>query len=357
MINFTVGPVQSSKTVRSIGAEQIPYFRTKEFSDIMFENERLIKKFSQAEKDARVISITGSGTAAMEAAIINSLTSNDKAIVVNGGSFGYRFVQLCKIHNIPISEIIPKIGHTVTDEVLKEYDGKGYTAFILNVHETSTGVYHDIKMISKFCRRHNLFFIVDAISSFLADDFNMKELGVDIMIISSQKALACPPGSSFLVLSPKAIRRVKSNVPKCMYFDLREALKDGERGQTPFTPAVGILLQINARLNEIEEAGGQVYERNRIAMLAKDFRVKIKELPFEITSTSMSNAVTPLHPTTASAYDIVLTLKDEYGIWICPNAGEMKDKIFRVGHIGALTIQDNDILIAAFKDMQKRGLL
>ena len=71
----------------------------------------------------------------------------------------------------------------------------------------------------------------------------------------------------------------------------------------------------------------------------------------------MSNAVTPLHPLTASAYDIFITLKDEYGIWICPNGGELKDKVFRVGHIGDLTKDDNDKLIDALKDMQKRGLI
>jgi aspartate aminotransferase-like enzyme len=212
-------------------------------------------------------------------------------------------------------------------------------------------------MISEFCKKNNLFLIVDAISSFLADDFNMKELDADVMITGSQKALACPPGVSIIVLSPRAIERVNQNDPKCMYFDLKDALKNGERGQTPFTPAVGTLLQINARLKEIEANGGANAEEMKIAAIAQDFRNKIKGLPFEIVSESMSNAVTPLHPTTASAYDIFLTLKDEYGIWVCPNSGELKDKVFRVGHIGALTKKDNDTLISALKDMQKRGII
>ena len=142
-----------------------------------------------------------------------------------------------------------------------------------------------------------------------------------------------------------------------MYFDLKDALKNGERGQTPFTPAVGILRQINARLKEIDAEGGVTEENKKIAELAADFREKIKGLPFEIVSESMSNAVTPLHPTTANAYDIFLTLKDEYGIWVCPNGGDMKDTIFRVGHIGALTKEDNITLVNAFKDLQKRGLI
>ena len=95
----------------------------------------------------------------------------------------------------------------------------------------------------------------------------------------------------------------------------------------------------------------------KIAELAQDFRTKIKGLPLEIVSESMSNAVTPLHPLNVSAYDVFMTLKDEYGIWICPNGGEMKDTIFRVGHIGALTKEDNSTLVNAFKDLQKRGLL
>ena len=177
------------------------------------------------------------------------------------------------------------------------------------------------------------------------------------MITGSQKALACPPGISVIVLDKKAIDRVEISDPKSMYFDLKDALKNGERGQTPFTPAVGILRQINVRLKEIETTGGVENEITKIAEIAADFREKIQELPFEIVSESMSNAVTPLHPTTASANDIFRILKDEYQIWVCPNGGELKDQVFRVGHLGALTKADNTILVNALKDMQKRKLI
>lgn len=357
MINFTVGPVQSNDLVRSIGGEQVPYFRTPEFSKIMLENEQLMKKFSGAEEKARVVFITGSGTASMEATVANTLTEQDKVLIVNGGSFGQRFVQLCEVYEIPHTEIKLDKGKALAEQHLAGYENQGYTAFMVNVHETSTGVHYNMDMISAFCKRNHLFLIVDAISSFLADEFQMKELGGDVMITGSQKALACPPGISVIVLSEKAIERVESNKPKCMYLDLKSALKNGERGQTPFTPAVGILRQIHARLKQIEADGGVEKESAKIKKLAEDFRNKIKELPFEIVSESMSNAVTPLHPLTASAYDIFITLKDEYGIWVCPNGGELKDKVFRVGHIGALTKDDNDKLIDALKDMQKRGLI
>jgi aspartate aminotransferase-like enzyme len=357
MINFTVGPVQSSEVVREIGKENVPYFRTAEFGKIMLENETLIKEFSKSGENARVAFITGSGTASMEASIINTLTTEDKAIVINGGSFGERFEQILTLHEIPYDAIKLEHGKALKEEHLKDYANKGYTAFVVNVGETSTGVHYDMDLISKFCKENNLFLIVDSISSFLADEFDMKKLGVDVMITGSQKALACPPGISIIVLSERAVKKVYSLKPKTYYLDLKTALSNQERGQTPFTPAVGTLIQINARLKEIKNRGGVESEVEYISSLANYFREKIVELPFEIVSESMSNAVTPLHPLTADAYDIFLTLKDEYNIWVCPNGGDMKHTIFRVGHIGALTKEDYDTLINALKDMQKRGLI
>ncbi len=357
MINFTVGPVQATESVCKIGAEQVPYFRTQEFSELMLENERLILKFAKAPTAAKAVFLTGSGTASMEASVMNTLTSDDKVLVVNGGSFGQRFVDLLTIHKIPHTTICLKSGEKLKEEMLSKFENQEYTAFVVNVHETSTGVHYDMNIISSFCKRNKLFLIVDAISSFLADELNFEEDGIDVMITGSQKALACPPGISVIVLSERAINRVNKSVTRCMYFDLKDALKNAERGQTPFTPAVGILRQINERLREIDAAGGVKTEIKRISDLAQYFRRKIKQLPFEVVSESMSNAVTPLHPTTASAYEIFMILKDEYGIWVCPNGGEMKDSVFRVGHIGDLTTADYDILIDALKDMEKRGII
>lgn len=357
MLNFTVGPVMASDEVCRVGAEQVPYFRTPEFSKLMFENERLIKKFANAGEDSRVVFITGSGTAAMEATVMNVFDENDKVLVINGGSFGQRFVELCEIYNIPYEEIKLENGKSLKREQLDRYNGNKFTGFLVNIHETSTGVYYDMEMISEFCKENNLFLVVDAISSFLADEFNMKELGVQVMITGSQKALACPPGISLIVLSAEAVRRVENRNVKCMYLNLKSALINGERGQTPFTPAVGILRQINTRLKEIDRNGGVKSEVNRISELAKDFRDKIKGLPFEIVSDSLSNAVTPLHPTTASAYNIFAILKDEYGIWVCPNGGELRETIFRVGHIGYLSKYDNTTLVNALKDLKLRKII
>ena len=256
MINFTVGPVQSSDAVRAIGAEQVPYFRTAEFSELMLENERLVKKFAHATDDSKVVFMTCSGSGGMETAIMNCLNKNDKALVVNGGSFGARFVELLTLHDIPFTEIKLEHGKALKPEHLAPFEGKGYTAFLLQKHETSTGVHFDINLVSDFCKRNNCFLIVDTISTFLADPFDMAALDAGVMITGSQKALACPPGIAVMALAPSALKRIENAKCCCQYLDLKLALKNQDRGQTPWTPAVGVLRQINVRLKEIDAAGG-----------------------------------------------------------------------------------------------------
>ena len=208
-LNFTVGPVQSSDAVRAIGAEQVPYFRTNEFSELMLENERLIKKFAHTTDDSRVVFMTCSGSGGMEAAIMNCLNKKDKALVINGGSFGERFVELLSLHEIPFREIKLEHGKALKPEHLVPYEGKGYTAFLLQKHETSTGVHFDINLVSDFCKRNGCFLIVDTISTFLADPFDMAALEAGVMITGSQKALACPPGIAVMALAPSGLKRLE----------------------------------------------------------------------------------------------------------------------------------------------------
>lgn len=356
MLNFTIGPVMSSDMVLQVGAEQIPYFRTPEFSAIMLENEELMLKFANAPKQSRAIFMTNSSTGSMEAVVMNCFTSLDKVLIINGGSFGERFVQLCLIHSIPCEVLKLNYGQKLTKERLYDYDKKGFTGLLVNVDETSTGVLYDINMIGEFCRLNNIFLVTDCVSSFLADPYDMCSCGANVMITGSQKALACPPGVSIIILTPFAIERIRKVNAKTMYFNLSDYLNNGERGQTPFTPAVGILRQINIRLHDIEKNGGADVECARVASIAQDFREKIKKLPLKLVSESPANGVTSLSPMYGNAYKIFTILKDEFGIWICPNGGDMKDIVFRVGHLGALTHDDNTTLLNALTSLHQRDV-
>jgi aspartate aminotransferase-like enzyme len=363
MLNFTLGPVQMDYEIRQHGIDEIPYFRTAEFSHLMKENEKYITKFMDAPIGSRAIFLTASGTAAMEATVINLFDCNDKLLIVNGGSFGARFVKICEIYGIPFTEIKIEMGKQITIDNLKKYAGGGYTGFLIQADETSSGVLFDMELIGNFCKRENIILVVDAISSFLCDYFSMQEYNIDVAFISSQKALAIPPGISSIVVNSSAIYRINNNKVKTLYFDFKDYLKNGERGQTPYTPAVGIIMQMYERFKQIEREGvANIVNHSR--ELAEDFRKRILELPFEILFEDHSNAHTPIHPIgknktgeAVDAYHIFELLKDNYEIFVCPVGGDWASRMFRVGHLGALTVEDNTKLLSALSDLHAKGEL
>lgn len=354
MLNFAVGPVPSSDAVRAIGAADSPYFRTPEFSAMMIESERLLCCLADAPEGSRAVFPTCSGTGAMEAAVMGLLDpGTDKAIVIDGGSFGHRFRSMLDLHGIDNVPIVLEPGSPLAEIDLAAVDVKGCTALLVNLGETSQGVLYDSELIGRFCREHGLFLIVDGISSFLADSFHMDKMGADVLITDAQKALACPPGVAPMLFSQRAVDRACRIKQPCMYLNLRDLLLNQERGQTPFTPAVTTLLQIHERLDAIIRAGGAEVEIARCANIAKDFRQRLatSDLPFKMRLKSPSNAVTYIECSGVSAKYLFTRLKDEYGIWLCPNGGACADTSFRVGHIGEHPLSDNALLIAAMSEV------
>lgn len=356
MLNFTVGPVMSNREVLETASHSAPYFRTPEFSAVMLENERLMLDFLHAPENSRCVFLTASGTGAMESVVMNVLHARDRVLVVNGGSFGQRFVDLCRLHERDTTEIRLPFGHSLEKEQLEPYSGKGYTALLINMHETSSGVLYDMPMVAEFCKANGILLVIDAISAFIADELDMQGLGAAVVITGSQKALAVQPGISVAALSPQAVKRVDDNREVCLYLSLKEALKNAERGQTPFTPAVTTLLQIQKRLQGIQENGGIFAERNAIAQTAAYFRKGISDLPLENVAQSCSNAVTALRPVRGNVKEIIQRLKEDYQIWVCPNGGAWADQIFRVGHIGNITQADNQSLIDALHELHQNGV-
>ena len=337
MLNFTVGPVMSNEKVLRIASNSAPYFRTAEFSEIMLQNEQMMLDNLNAPDGSR--------------------EKRKAALPGAGGSFGKRFLELSQLHDLDTTEIKVEFGHQIRSEQLEYFKNKGYTALLVNMHETSSGNLYDMNLIASFCKCNGILLIVDAISSFIADEVDMTELNAAVVITGSQKALAVQAGVSIVALNREALERVKSNKEKCMYLSLKEALLNAERGQTPFTPAVTTLLQINERLFEINQDGGILNERKKIIARANEFRKFISEFQFEFVPENMSNAVTCLKTEKVKATDIIALMKDEYNIWLCPNGGEFKEQVFRIGHIGNITDCDMQRLKAAFTDLKKRNII
>ena len=347
---FTPGPVMMCPETISAGAIQIPYFRNKSFSDLLLGIEAALLHLVSAPNGSRAVFITGSGTAAMEAAVLNFIAPNSLVAIVNGGTFGQRFVDICGRHDRRSCEI--KVDRdTLNDGRALANVSKHVDALLINAHETSIGHLYDLGATSTFCKEQDCLHIVDAVSLFGTDPVEMTSSKIDILILSSHKGLAVAPGIAMLVMSPKALDRMI----KCAgsyYLDVGAMLADGIRGQTPFTPAIGILLQMDQRLKKLVETGIQA-SIDKAGHLARHFRSNIAHLPLRNYSRSMPNAMTALEVVNAtpSARCIVDILDSQYGLVVAPNGGSLCDLVFRVSHMGDVGMGDVDLLVSALKQI------
>ncbi len=344
---FTPGPVKMSEEIMEVGGKQTPYFRNCEFSDVTYACEKGLIEMVNAPEGSRVIFLTASGTAGMESVVMNLLNKDDNALVVNGGGFGGRFVKICDVHDVPHHDF--KVQNTNLWDIETLAPKEQFSSLIVNAHETSVGHLYSLDAMGAYAKKNDLFFIVDAISMLVTDPIDMTAQNIDVVIASSQKGLALPPGLTMVVLAPRALEKVQD--VKSLYFNFKDYLSNGERGQTPYTPAVTIMLQLEARLAQIARRGGVEQSIKSAKAIAEYFRESIKDLPLKTYTEYMPNAMTTLIPTDGkSAMDIVNDLEKNYKVMVCPNGGAERDIIFRVSHMGDMTRAYTDVLVNALYD-------
>jgi aspartate aminotransferase-like enzyme len=351
---FTPGPIAMDPETIAIGGTQAQYFRTPEFSKLMLDCTDMLKTVLDAPKDSRMIFLTASGTGAMEASVMNLFTQQDKVLIISGGTFGRRFKQICEIHQIPFASIDLAWNEPFLPEMLKPYEDSGITGMLVNMCETSTGQLYPMDAISAFCKRNRICLVVDAISSFLCDPFSMKELGASAVIISSQKGLALHPGMSFVAITEKAFEeRCVKNEPCSLYFRFTDYEYDMRRGQTPYTPAVNIINQLNDKLNRILTDGVSSCVEY-MKQIARFFRVNLlATTSFTIPDYPLSNCLTPVFCSKQNAKMIFEALKNMHNIYVTPCAGEIASFLLRVAHMSRqLTKQDMDELINSLKKIE-----
>lgn len=344
---FTVGPVQMYPETLRIEGSQNPYFRTPEFSKIMLEIERWFLDSLHAPEGSFFIGLTASGTGAMDATVSNLLSSDDKVLVINGGSFGARFSHLCDYYRIPYEDYMIPFQHSFQKEVFERYSGRGFTALLVNACDTSTGQLYDLDYLGEFCSRNNMLFIVDAVSAYLADHIDMRSQHIDAVLTASQKALACSPGVSLVAITQKAVDRLgKGSQP--YYFNFKDYLENQKRGQPPYTSAVAIMLAVHNRLERIMKRGIDSVNQEH-AERAAYFRTLVKQLPLVIPDIPLSNCCTPVIFPNDNATAVYESLKKKYDIVLTPSGGDWKNKQLRIGHLGNLTLKDYDELVQKLK--------
>ena len=250
-----VFPGDIDPAIMAIGAEPIPYMRTQEFSDIVLDSERILLSLIGC-KGGRTIIYTGSGTGAMSAVVENYVTTKKKALVIDGGSFGHRWWDLCRYYGVEQIHYEVPFAKDIDYEDLEKTVAEGRPdVFLCQHHETSTGELFNLKKISAICRKYGVSLVVDVISSFLAEELDMDELGIDIAVTSTQKGLNIPPGLSILFFSERL--RDYPFAHHGYYWDFEENFSNLRRGQTPYSPATTLYLQLHARLPAV---GGEVHQ-------------------------------------------------------------------------------------------------
>ncbi|MFH1790598.1 MAG: aminotransferase class V-fold PLP-dependent enzyme, partial [Candidatus Omnitrophota bacterium] len=222
---LTPGPTPVPEEIQAEMAKPIIHHRTPQYKEIFSEASRLLKKVFKTGRD--VITITSSGTGAMEASIINTLSKGDTAIVVRGGKFGERFAGICEAYGVNVVPVDIAWGTApdpgLIDKALK--DNKQAKAVFINQCETSTATVYDVKAIAAVVSKTPAILVVDAISGLGADELETDAWGVDIVVGGSQKGLMIPPGLSFCALSEKAWAMAsKSDLPK-FYLNLKKYKK------------------------------------------------------------------------------------------------------------------------------------
>jgi len=343
---LTPGPSPVPEFIREVMSRQIIHHRTDEFREVLATVTQSLKEIFLTENP--VLILASSGTGAMEAAVSNFFSSQDKVIVVEGGKFGQRWEEIATRYGLDVISYSIDWGNAPDPNYLRQLleSDSSIKGILTTLCETSTGTVYDIKSIGNLTRDREVILVVDAISGLGQDKLLTDEWGVDVVVAGSQKGLMLPPGLSFISISKKAEEFLqRSNLPK-YYFDLKLALKSYQKNDTPFTPAVSLILGLEASLDFIRKEG--IYNRwEKFSKLAKATREALKAMGLKLFSFRPSNSVTAVWaPPSIKSSQLVSKLRKEYGISIAGGQAEFKDKIFRIAHMGA--IEEGDLVIGFY---------
>jgi len=339
---LTPGPTPVPTEALKAMARPIIHHRTPQFQAILKEAEEGLQYVFDTK--AKVLIFASSGTGAMEGAVVSLLSPGDKAIVVRGGKFGERWGELCAAYGIEFIPIDVEWGKAVDPMQIKkilEGEGSRVKGVYVTLCETSTGVATDIKAIAEITKNTEALLVVDAISALGAATLKTDEWGIDVVISGSQKGLMIPPGLAFVSLSEKALALAeKSTLPK-YYFNFKAYKKSIDKNDTPYTPAVNLIIGLNEALKLIKKDG----LTNVVACHKKHaqaVRGAMGALGLELFAPdAYSDAVTSVRaPEGIDSAKLVKTMRDKYGVGIAGGQAQLKGKIFRIATMGYITAAD-----------------
>jgi serine---pyruvate transaminase len=346
------GPTPVPPEVLEAGARPVLHHRGPDFRELMHRCLGRLRDVCRTEND--VLLFTASGSGAFESAVVNLLSPGERVLVVSAGEFGERWAKLAATYGADVQSLRYEWGETPQPDDLREKLTETGAETVVLVHsETSTGVVADVEALGRVAAEAGALTIVDAVSSLGAVPLETDAWGLDVVVAGSQKALMTPPGLSVVTVSPKAWERAAHSTTPRFYFDWEKLRKALESGSTPFTPAVSLVVSLDAALGLLLGEGLEnAFARH--AALGRACREGAKAMGLDLFSPDeeRSAVVTAiLTPEGVNAKELVLALRDRFGITVAGGHGELGERMFRIGHIGYYDVFDITTALGAVETL------
>jgi aspartate aminotransferase-like enzyme len=346
------GPTPVPSNVLLAMAQPMIHHRTPEYEALFTEVRAGLQRLFQTSQD--VVPFTCSGTGALEAAVVSTLSAGDTVAVVRAGKFGERWVEIARAYGVNVIELSAPFGETVAPARVEEVLAKtpDVKAVLTQHSESSTGVLHDVRAYAAITKRFRAILVVDAVSSLGIAELPMDAWGVDVIVAGSQKGLLLPPGLAFCALSEKAWAATRTSTLPKYYFDVAKERQANAKNDVRFTPAVSIVVGLREVLRMLEAEGwDNVFRRHE--RLARATRAGVEALGLQMfAKATPSPALTAVvSPRGIDSEKIVAAFSQTHNITIAGGQGEMKGTLFRLGHMGYAAEFDVIIALAALEQV------
>ncbi len=343
------GPTPIPNEIALAMSETMIHHRTPQFNKVFDEARQGLKKLFGTQND--VLMLASSGTGAMEASVANLFSPGDKVLVINGGKFGERWLNISNAYGLNPIELKVEWGRAVkvadVEAQLKAHPE--IQGVMIQASETSTTVFHPVKEIARLTRNGPLF-LVDGVTAVGVVPLQMDDWGIDVLVTGSQKALMLPPGLGFIALSGRAWEKTKKATLPRFYFDLNLERKNQQKGSGAFTPAVSLIFGVRASMKMIEREGLEnVYARH--ARLCRATRAAATALGLKLLAPDdPSPAATGIYlPSGIDADRVLDYLRDKMNVTLAEGQDQLKGKAIRIAHIGYMGAFDVITAIAALE--------
>jgi serine---pyruvate transaminase len=338
---MTPGPTAVPPEVLRALGEPVLHHRSPDFAEVFAVAQERLRAVFRTEQE--VLVFTSSGTGAFESAVVNLHSPGDRVLAVSQGEFGERWQKLASVFACDVVPLAYAWGAAPNPDDLRRALSESDARSVLLVHsETSTGVVCDLEPLLAVCLEAGALSVVDAVSSLGAVPLETDVWGADVVVTGSQKALMTPPGLAFAAVSERAWERASSASLPRFYWDWERQRRAQAKGSTPSTPATSLVVALVAALGLVLEGGlEQAFARHRA--LGRACRAGIKAMGLQLYSPDDDSAAVLTGALTPEAVDAValrLALRDRHGITIAGGHGELVGRLFRIGHIGHVGIEE-----------------